>query len=128
MNLREYRESKGLTQSQLAEELKGVVDGIDAPLISKMEKGLCDPPVEIMLHINFSDKKRMTQRDRVLKYIMDFGYITSWDAYKDLGVTQLATRIFELKEEGYQFDKEWVSAKNRYGTKIGYAKYRLKEK
>ena len=127
MNLKEYRTSKGMTQAQLADELKKVVEGIDVPLISKIEKGLCDPPVSVVIHINHTANKKMSQRERVLKYIEDFGYITSWDAYKDLGVTQLATRIFELKEEGYEFEKEWVSTKNRYGVKCGYAKYKLKE-
>lgn len=35
-----------------------------------------------------------TQRDKVLKFIRDFGKITSWEAYSELGVTQLASRIF----------------------------------
>lgn len=126
MNLKKYRESKGLSQAQLAEELKDVADGIDVPLISKIERGICNPPTSVVIHINQAEKKHMTQRDRVLKYIQDFGYITSWDAYMNLGVTQLATRIFELKEEGYEFDKEWVTTKNRYGVKVGYAKYFLK--
>lgn len=66
-----------------------------------------------------------TQRDRVLKYIRDFGSINSYQAYADLGITQLATRIFELKKRGYEFDKERVKTKNRYGDKTHYDKYRL---
>ena len=71
--------------------------------------------------------KKVTQRDRVLKYIQDFGYITSWDAYKELGVSQLGARIFELKERGYAFKKERVYDKNRYGEKTHYDKYILSE-
>ena len=33
--------------------------------------------------------QRVTQRDRVLQYIKDFGSITSWEAYSELGITQL---------------------------------------
>ena len=40
----------------------------------------------------------MNQRQMVLQYIKDFGSITSYQAYIDLGITQLATRIKELKE------------------------------
>ena len=126
MNLREYRLYKNLTQAQLAEELKDVAVGMDVPMISKIEKGIVNPPDEVWTYINKPEKK-MTQREMVLKYIVDFGYITSWDAYKDLGVTQLATRIFELKEEGYQFDKSVVTGKNRYGKNISWCKYTLKE-
>ena len=51
---------------------------------------------------------RVTQKDRLLKYFQEFGSITSWQAYADLGIMQLATRIFELKERGYIFKKEKV--------------------
>ena len=39
----------------------------------------------------------MTQKELILKYIEDFGFITSFQAYADLGITQLATRIKKLK-------------------------------
>jgi hypothetical protein len=71
--------------------------------------------------------KRVTQRDRVLAYIRDFGSITSWQAYEDLGIMQLGTRIFELKERGYRFKKEKVTKKNRYGDKCRFDKYMLEE-
>lgn len=71
--------------------------------------------------------KKITQRDRVIKYLQDFGAITSWDAYKDLGITQLATRIFELKQRGYKFKTERISTKNRYGDASHYFKYTLIE-
>lgn len=68
---------------------------------------------------------RITQKERVLKYIKDFGSISSWDAYKDLGITQLGTRIFELKQKGYIFSKERIKTKNRYGDDSHYDKYKL---
>lgn len=71
--------------------------------------------------------EKPTQRDRVLQYIRDFGSITTMQAYADLGVTQLGTRIFELKERGYRFCKTRINAKNRYGDKTHYDKYSLAE-
>lgn len=68
---------------------------------------------------------KITQRERIIKYIRDYGSITSFEAYKDLGITQLATRIKELKEEGYEFKTEWKSDKNRYGEPINYKRYYL---
>ena len=68
---------------------------------------------------------KITQRDRVINYIRKFGSISSWEAYKDLGITQLATRIKELKEQGYEFKTEWESSTNRFGEKTDYKRYYL---
>ena len=69
----------------------------------------------------------MTQKQAILQYIKDFGGITSMEAYMDLGVTQLATRISELKEQGYSFDKTTIKKLNRYGKKIAFSKYSLRK-
>ena len=68
---------------------------------------------------------KINQRQRIINYIREFGSITSWDAYKDLGITQLATRIKELKELGYEFETKWESSKNRYGEKVDFKRYYL---
>jgi hypothetical protein len=70
-------------------------------------------------------EKRPTQRDKVLSYIQQFGSITSWQAYSDLGVTQLGARIWELKKQGYIFDKTRVNTTNRLGEKTHYDIYTL---
>ena len=66
-----------------------------------------------------------TQRDRVLQYIRENNYITSYQAYTELGCTQLATRISELKDRGYSFRKERIKTKNRYGDATHFDKYIL---
>ena len=71
--------------------------------------------------------RKPTQRDLILKYIKDFGSISSWQAYADLGVTQLGARIWELKSMGYEFSKTRITTKNRYGKTSHYDEYRLKE-
>lgn len=70
-------------------------------------------------------EKKPTQSERVLKYIRDFGCITTWQAYQDLGVSRLSARIFELKEQGFEISKKCVTTKNRYGDKTHYYEYRL---
>ena len=55
----------------------------------------------------------INQRVSILEYIKIRGYITSFDAYIDLGITQLATRIKELKDTGIRFKTEWTYKKNR---------------
>ena len=67
----------------------------------------------------------ISQRQRILKYIRDYGSITSWEAYYDLGITQLGARVYELKQEGYEFRTERVKSKNRYGDNVDFVKYYL---
>ena len=70
----------------------------------------------------------MSQKELILKYLADFGSITSFQAYADLGITQLATRIKELKAKGYVFQTEQQRAKNRYGKPVHFVKYSLIKK
>lgn len=67
----------------------------------------------------------MTQKEMILKYINDFGSITSFQAYADLGVTQLGTRIKELKDKGYTFKTVPQKSHNRYGKPVHFVKYYL---
>lgn len=69
----------------------------------------------------------MNQKQKVLKYINDYGFITSWEAYSDLGIMQLGARIDGLQKDGYSFKKEWEQRKNRYGEPVRFIKYSLSE-
>ena len=68
---------------------------------------------------------KIAQKDRIINYIREFGSISSWEAYADLGITQLGARIDQLKKEGYEFKTEWESKTNRYGEKTDYKRYFL---
>lgn len=70
---------------------------------------------------------KVNQRQRIIDYIKQFGSITSKDAYDDLGITQLATRIKELKDQGYKFETKWESSKNRYGERVDFKRYYLEK-
>ena len=72
-------------------------------------------------------QNKPTQCDRIIDYIKRYGSITSWQAYADLGITQLGARIYNLKEKGYVFETERVNTKNRMGEKTHYDIYRLAE-
>ena len=69
----------------------------------------------------------MTQRDAILNYINQFGSITPMEAFADLGITKLATRISEMRKDGMKFKIETVKTTNRYKKTIHYAKYSLLE-
>jgi hypothetical protein len=68
---------------------------------------------------------KTTQKDRIINYIREFGSISSWEAYSDLGITQLGARIDQLKKEGFKFRTEWESNTNRFGEKTEYKRYYL---
>lgn len=72
-------------------------------------------------------RKLMTQKELICSYINDFGSITPLEAFKDLGITKLATRISEMKRDGLNFKIESVNSKNRYGKAVHYCKYSFKE-
>lgn len=65
----------------------------------------------------------MTQGERILNYLDEFESITPLDAFRDLGITKLATRISELKQEGYQFEQKYEKSKNRFGEPVHYMRY-----
>ena len=69
----------------------------------------------------------MTQCERVLKYMQDFGSINTQQAMKDLGVMRLGARIFDLKKAGHKITRRTVSGRNRYNEKVIFAEYRLEE-
>ena len=66
----------------------------------------------------------MTQCERVLQYMDDFGTISTLEAFNDLGVTRLASRIHDLKRMGYRIESETRSSRNRYGESVHYSVYR----
>ena len=69
----------------------------------------------------------MTQREAIVEYINEFGSITPMQAFSDLGITKLATRISEMRRDGMRFKIETVLVKNRYGKTVTFAKYSFAE-
>lgn len=67
---------------------------------------------------------RTTQKDLILKFMDDFGWITPMDAIYEIGCTKLSTRIGELIRDGVKIEKAVVYGKNRWGKAIHYMKYR----
>ncbi len=70
----------------------------------------------------------MNQREQILDYLKRFKTITPMQAYSDLGITKLSTRISEMRRrDGLEFNIEMIKGKNRFGRPMRYAKYSLKE-
>lgn len=69
--------------------------------------------------------KGMTQCEKILRHLEDFGEITSLIAMQEYGIMRLASRISDLRKDGIPIQKEMVKGKNRYGERTAYAKYTL---
>lgn len=67
---------------------------------------------------------KLTKRlQRVFDYMIEFGSITSLEAFTDLGETRLSGAIFELKKKGVNIGAEDIKVKNRYGENRIVTKY-----
>ena len=64
---------------------------------------------------------------RIIEYMQVFGSISTLEAFNDLGVARLASRIHDLKGMGYNITSEIKSSKNRFGEKTYFKVYRLAE-
>ena len=65
----------------------------------------------------------MTQKEAIIKYLDDFGSISSMEAFADLGITRLAARISDLKKDGLRFNVRTIKSVNRYGKAVYFARY-----
>lgn len=69
---------------------------------------------------------KITMKDRVLKYMQDFGSITTKQAFIDLGNTRLSEYIRQLRLD-MDIDDIWIKSKNRYGEIVHFKKYWIRK-
>ena len=69
----------------------------------------------------------MKQTDKLLDYMQRYSTITTMQAFMDLGCTRLASRIHDLRRAGYAIDAKTVTGINRFGEKVSYKSYSLRE-
>ena len=71
---------------------------------------------------------KLTQCDRILRHLEDYGCIDPMVAIKEYGCMRLASRISDLKGRGIEIIAERTKGKNRYGEQTSYCTYRLANK
>ena len=82
---------------------------------------------DIINYFNLSAQqveKLTDQQKDILFFIYDFGSISTMEAFSELNITKLATRISEMKVLGIQFDQGFEGRTNRRGKKVRYMRYR----
>lgn len=65
-----------------------------------------------------------SQCQKILKHLIRYGRITTFQAYEKYGCTRLPARISDLKDKGIGIDRELVY-KKKNGEFTHYAIYRL---
>lgn len=68
-----------------------------------------------------------TMKERVLEHLEKHKTITSWEAYSKLGCTRISEYIRQLRRDGYVIASIWTENINRYGDKVRYVIYEMKE-
>lgn len=67
----------------------------------------------------------MTQCDRIMRHLRDYGSITSLEAMTEYGIMRLASRVSDLKSRGVAIHRKMETSNNRYGEAVSYARYYL---
>ena len=62
---------------------------------------------------------------QVLEHMLKHGFITHLRAEAAYGITRVASRIDDLRKDGYEIDVEMVTTVNRYGKPARFAQYSL---
>lgn len=65
----------------------------------------------------------MSQCDRILRHLKDYGRITQAEAVTEYGCYRLSGRIYDLKQRGVPIGKRSMTGKNRYGESVNFAEY-----
>lgn len=69
----------------------------------------------------------MTQCDRILKHLQEIGPITQGEAKDRYGVARLASRVNDLRKDGYPIRTKMVPVRNRFEEVVYIARYHLED-
>ena len=64
-----------------------------------------------------------SQRDDIIDYIREHGSISPMEAFHDLGITKLATRVSEMRKDGIQIYGRMEKVKSRRGRMASFKRY-----
>ena len=65
------------------------------------------------------------QKRRIVEYCTTHDGITQQEANIAISVGRLPARIWDLRNDGYEFSEEWDKGVNQFGEKTRYMRYRL---
>ena len=69
----------------------------------------------------------MTKTQAVLEWLQTHASISSMEAIQSFGATRLSAIIFNLREKGYNIETVWCEGVDRFGNKMRFARYYLRD-
>lgn len=69
----------------------------------------------------------MKQTERLLRHLRAFGSIQPMQAWTQLGIYRLASRIHDLRKDGHAIEKRMVTITNRWGEEVRFAQYEMQK-
>ncbi|MCB5184010.1 helix-turn-helix domain-containing protein [Methylobacillus gramineus] len=70
-----------------------------------------------------TNNSAISQRARLVEALQEHGSITTIEARRDLDIMMPATRIFELREQGFKIDTVWTNGATDQGKQHRVARY-----
>lgn len=70
----------------------------------------------------------MTQHTLIIDYMKEHGSITTIEAFNELGITKLTTRISEMRRGGMNIRQRTEAGLNRFGKPCSWNRYWIEEK
>ena len=72
--------------------------------------------------------QKQKQKAKVIYYLKNIGSLTTFEAFGELKITKLPTRVSELiREDGYNIQKTWETGRDEDGNITRYVRYSLGE-
>ena len=68
----------------------------------------------------------MRQNDYIIDLLKE-GWTSPATAFAEVGTMKLSTRVSEIRRMGIKVDSRRVTKINRFGKKVHYCEYRIKE-
>lgn len=67
------------------------------------------------------------QCSRLYRLLVQGEKVTSLDAWRQIGIARLASRVLDLRERGIDVRSEWVEVSNQYGETCRVKQYYLED-
>jgi len=67
----------------------------------------------------------MSQKTRLLNWLIEYGEIDPLTAWQQLGIYRLGARIHDLKRDGYRIETDKLKIKNRWNESCTVANYKI---
>lgn len=71
--------------------------------------------------------EKTSQKQDILTWLHNRGTLTRMQAFTELGICELSSRIGELEKDGYSFGRKWLNGQAKNGRKWKVVQYSLSD-